>query len=281
MLFAANSTSLIQRVRLLNDAGDPIIGVAHNSGSLEIAYNLQSDGLWVVTTLVAGTLGTYLANSWVAIGAGLYQWCPPNAAIVANATTLVRATYAANAPQYGKIEARLPKVDASAAVELDSSALRAALGLDAADLDDQLDAILAASGGGDWSDAEKAQIRYRLGLDGTATAPEDPDEEPIVITPGSGNFTTGYLTCLDEAGEALADCPVYWKMIEAPASDTGYAYDASRASTESASNGVAQLERMVKGATYLVFRGKEEDGVVVTIPTSAGTTYELPSLRGF
>lgn len=152
--------------------------------------------------------------------------------------------------------------------------------LDSATVQEIADAV-GTTGGGDWSDTEKAQIRYRLGLDGTATAPEDPDEEPIVITPGSGSFTTGYLTCLDERGEVLPDCPVYWHMIEAPPANTGFAYDSSRATTQSASNGVAQMLKLVKGATYLFFRGKEVDGVVVTIPSSAGATYELPSLRGY
>jgi hypothetical protein len=145
-------------------------------------------------------------------------------------------------------------------------------------------AIAAIEGGGgqqDWSDTERAQIRYRLGLDGTATAPEDPAEDPIVITPGSGSFTTGYLTCLDEAGEALADVSVYWKMIVVPDGDTGFAYDKSQAVSVSASNGVAQLLNMVKGATYGIYRGALKDAVEVTIPVGAGTTYELPSMRGY
>lgn len=110
MLFSTNSASLIQRVLLIDDAGDPITGVAFNSGSLAISYNLQTVGAWVTPVLVDGTLGTYLENSWKEIGGGVYQWCPPNAVVVANTNTLVRAVYGANDPQYDTIEARLPAV---------------------------------------------------------------------------------------------------------------------------------------------------------------------------
>jgi hypothetical protein len=151
--------------------------------------------------------------------------------------------------------------------------------LDPATIDAIADAI-GTTGGGDWTDTEKAQIRYRLGLDGTATAPEDPDEEPIVITPGSGSFTTGYVTCFDQDGTIFPDCTLYQRMIEAPSGDVGYAYDSSQTSVTSANNGVAQFPNLVKGATYLFFRGKESEGSVLTIPTSAGATYALPSIVG-
>lgn len=140
--------------------------------------------------------------------------------------------------------------------------------------------ISVGAGGGDWSDAEKAQIRYRLGLDGTATAPDDPDGEPIVVEPGSGNFTTGYVTCFDQDGQMLPNCKLYQRMIEVPASDVGYAYDSSQTSVTSNTVGVAQFPRLVKGGTYLFFRGLEREGTVVTIPTSAGSTYALPSVIG-
>lgn len=122
MLFAANSSSLIQRVLLSDSNGDPITGVGFDDADLSLSYNLQTVGSWVTPTLVDGTLGAYLENSWKEIGAGVYQWCPPNAVVVANTNTLVRAVYAANDPQYDTIEARLPVVDSAGAVELDSAA---------------------------------------------------------------------------------------------------------------------------------------------------------------
>jgi hypothetical protein len=108
MLFPTNATNLIIRVLLKNDSDVAITGILHSNVSLSVGYNLQASGAWVSPSLVDGTLGVYLANSWKEIGAGIYQWCPPNAAIVANTATVIRAIYSTNKPLYDTIEARLP-----------------------------------------------------------------------------------------------------------------------------------------------------------------------------
>lgn len=128
MLFATNASSLIQTVLLIDSNSDPITGVAHNDADLAVSYKLQTSGSWVTPSLVDGTLGTYLANSWKEIGAGIYQWCPPNAVIVANTNTLVRVVYGANAPQYDTIEARLPDVSATGIVTASGSSNSSAFG---------------------------------------------------------------------------------------------------------------------------------------------------------
>jgi hypothetical protein len=102
----------------------------------------------------------------------------------------------------------------------------------------------------------------------------------INITPGSGNFTTGYVTCFDQDGQVLPNCKVYQRMIEVPANDAGFAYDSSQTSATSNSEGVTEFPRLVKGGSYLFFRGSEREGTVVTIPTTAGSTYALPSVIG-
>jgi len=72
-------------------------------------------------------------------------------------------------------------VDASGRVTaigtLDATALRAAIGLGTANLDTQL----SASSATDWTSGERAQIRYRLGVDGTATAPTT-NQPQITVT---------------------------------------------------------------------------------------------------
>ena len=108
MLFPTNAANLIIRLLLKTTSGNPILSVAHNDVNLTISYNLQDSGAWVTPSLVDGTRGAYLANSWKEMGAGIYQWCPPNAAIVANTATLIRAVHSTNTPQYDTIEARLP-----------------------------------------------------------------------------------------------------------------------------------------------------------------------------
>jgi|GEM_PF-4511609 len=115
-----------------------------------------------------------------------------------------------------------------------------------------------------------------------AIFPEDPDDPSVVITPGTGSITTGYLTCLDLEGAAQEEVTVYCQLMDPPADGTGFAYSTKVQSEESAANGVVEFP-MLKGCSYHVWRSsvKKPEGLdLITIPTDAGSTYELPSLRG-
>lgn len=107
MLFATNAASLVQLLLVVDSNNDPIAGIAFDDVDLAVSYKLQDGAAWVTPALVAGTLGAYLANSWVELGDGLYQWCPPAAAIVAGTSTAVRVVYAANPAMYDTIEPKL------------------------------------------------------------------------------------------------------------------------------------------------------------------------------
>lgn len=103
----------------------------------------------------------------------------------------------------------------------------------------------------------------------------------VSITPSSGDLTTGYLTALTEAGVAEVGATLYCAMSAPPDDDTGYSYDSTRRTITSGSGGLAQFPGLVKGATYTIWRGTKVSGdYEVTIPTTAGTTYELPSHLG-
>lgn len=120
-----------------------------------------------------------------------------------------------------------------------------------------------------------------LVVDGNETVTYSMTE--VGISPGTGNLTTGYLTALDEEGVAEAGAIVYCEMTKAPASDTGYSYDSKIRSATSAVNGLVELEGLVKGATYRIWRGQRIAAAtnnLVLIPTSAVGTYELPSHIG-
>lgn len=110
-----------------------------------------------------------------------------------------------------------------------------------------------AGGETDWSDGERAQIRYRLGLDGTATAPADPDVDPIVITPATGIITTGYLVTRVK-GVATAGITIRYQHAQEPAAERGSSYDDTIYSSVSNSEGIAELS-LVKGGLYYVWRG--------------------------
>lgn len=107
MLVYTNASSLILRLKLVDDANDPVTGIAFDDVDLQMSYLLEASDTWVSPTLVSGTAGTFLANSWVEIGSGIYQWCPPNAVVVQGSTTLIRATYSSYQAQYDTIESRL------------------------------------------------------------------------------------------------------------------------------------------------------------------------------
>ncbi len=128
------------------------------------------------------------------------------------------------------------------AAELDSSALDPVL--------EAIEALESASG--TWTEEEKAQIRYRLGLDGTATAPEEPDVDPIVITPATGIMTTGYLV-IRVKGVATAGITIRYQQAQEPAADRGSSYDDTVCSAVSNSEGIAELS-LVKGGLYYVWR---------------------------
>jgi hypothetical protein len=110
----------------------------------------------------------------------------------------------------------------------------------------------AAGASGDWTNTEKAQIRYRLGLEGTATAPAEPDVDPIVITPATGILTTGYLVTRVR-GVPTAGITIRYQQAQEPAADRGSSYDDSVYSAVSNSQGIAELS-LVKGGLYYVWR---------------------------
>lgn len=103
-----------------------------------------------------------------------------------------------------------------------------------------------------WTEDEKAQIRYRLGLDGTATAPDEPDVDPIVITPATGIMTTGYLVTRVN-GVPTAGITIRYQQAQEPAADRGSSYDDTVYSAVSNSEGIAELS-LVKGGLYYVWR---------------------------
>jgi hypothetical protein len=224
--------------------------------------------------------------------------------------------------------------DGKPAAVLDSAALRSALGMSAADLDSQLDAILAAATAAAGTGArtvtitvndgttvlQNAVVRFTEGgntyraltnSSGVATFNLDDATYTVAIskvgyfyagttmivngvetatysmtainvTPGTGDLTTGYLTCLDEEGVAEEGVSVRCQVVQVPASGTGFAYDSAVQLATSDADGLVEFP-MVKGARYLVWRGsiKPPQGITpVLISASAGSTTALGSLIG-
>ena len=108
MLVRTNETDLITSIQLVDDDGDPIEDVEFDDVNLEAAYKLANSATWVVLTLVDGTIGTYLSESFKHDENNIYQICWPNEAIVGGTITALRITYGANRAQYDTLEAFLP-----------------------------------------------------------------------------------------------------------------------------------------------------------------------------
>ena len=101
----------------------------------------------------------------------------------------------------------------------------------------------------------------------------------ITITPSTGDQTTGYLTTLDETGAAEAGVSIYVSLSDVP-DDYGLALDEATRTMTSDEDGLVEITGMVKGATYNLRRGLKGRLFTVTIPTTAGSTYELPNMAG-
>lgn len=146
---------------------------------------------------------------------------------------------------------------------------------------DTLDSIAIALAGMSPVEPTGTNIRDQLQEIYDGLFPADPDTDPVVITPGTGDITTGWMVCLDETGEAEQDVSVYCQMSDVPSSETGFAHSSRIQTATSAANGVVEFS-LVKGASYFFWRGKASpNGTLdpVAIPSEAGSTYELPSIR--
>jgi hypothetical protein len=93
MIVDRNATSVILHIRLLDTTNSPITGVAFNDSNLALEYMQPSDTGFAALTLTTGVIGTYASASWVEVGDGIYQFCPPDSFVVAGSFVTIRATY--------------------------------------------------------------------------------------------------------------------------------------------------------------------------------------------
>lgn len=93
------------QIRILNDSGAALSGLAYNTAGLEVAYRRLTDASDVVVTLVAGTLGSWDSGGFVEMGDGWYQFGLPDASIVPNQNTRLRVKTAGNNYRYDFISA--------------------------------------------------------------------------------------------------------------------------------------------------------------------------------
>ena len=310
--------------------GVVLSGVTH-TGAVIPTVSTVTNGVTASTvsdkTGYSLTAGTGLGNQTSNITGNL-------SGSVGSVTAAVVLDSAARVKLHGTQDDYAPLKSSDYTAPLTAAATRTALGMSAADLDTQLDAILAAASAGAGTGArlvtitvndgttvlQNAVVRLTEGgntyraltnVSGVATFNVDDATYAVAIskvgysyagttivvngvetatysmtainvTPGSGDLTTGYLTCLDELGAAEANVSVRCQVVQVPSSGTGYAYDSTVQIDTSAANGLVEFP-MIKGARYLVWRGsiKPPEGIApILISASAGSTTALGSLIG-
>lgn len=128
----------------------------------------------------------------------------------------------------------------------------------------------------DWTEDEKAQIRYRLGLDGDSLEPTKPDAPSVVVNPPTSALAcAGWLLCLDSELEAQEGVEVSYRMIRGPG-DSGYSYDTPVETVTSDSDGVVIMETLRRGSTIEYWRRDSKSRKIATIPDT--DTVALPEL---
>jgi len=290
-----------------------------------LAATALSTAVWTAT--IAGRIDVAVSTRLAPLVAG-------RDIAVAATSGAVALDSAARVKLHGTQDDYAPLKSSDYTAPLTAAATRTALGMSAADLDTQLDAILAAASASAGTGArlvtitvndgttvlQNAVVRLTEGgntyraltnVSGVATFNVDDATYSVAIskvgysyagttivvngvetatysmtainvTPGSGDLTTGYLTCLDELGAAEASVAVRCQLVQVPSSGTGFAYDSTVQVETSAANGLVEFP-MVKGCRYLIWRGsiKPPAGIVpVLISASAGSTTALGSLIG-
>ena len=315
-------------------ADDTLVATADSVNEVTTDSGLYAAVFGEASVIAAGTYRLRAVVSGQPINRYVTLAGTDNEVAQARSERLVELDPAARVKLHGTQDDYAPLKSSDYTAPLTAAATRTALGMSAADLDTQLDTILAAASAGAGTGArlvtitvndgttvlQNAVVRLTEGgntyraltnVSGVATFNVDDATYSVAIskvgysyagttivvngvetatysmtainvTPGSGDLTTGYLTCLDELGAAEASVAVRCQLVQIPSSGTGFAYDSTVQVETSAANGLVEFP-MVKGCRYLIWRGsiKPPAGIVpVLISASAGSTTALGSLIG-
>ena len=134
------------------------------------------------------------------------------------------------------------------------------------------------SAGSDWTAEERAQIRYQLGIDGTATAPTAPVTSPVVIVPSGAGKTTCYALCVDRRGDPKEGVAVYCWLAKTRPAGAGIIADDLVEVFTSGENGVVQIPDRMKGFAYAFAIGGTANPIIFPISATAGETTPIPDL---
>lgn len=130
----------------------------------------------------------------------------------------------------------------------------------------------------------------------TANATQTYSMTAVSTTPSAAEFVTGQLLCYDENGTLEAGVEVELALYSAV--DEGHVYSTDTRLATSDANGLVQFVNLVPGSTYMVRKGVQKSwGPIIgdnyrllatssqpwrrfTVPVSAVSTYDIPSIMG-
>jgi hypothetical protein len=103
------------------------------------------------------------------------------------------------------------------------------------------------------------------------------ESNAVIVAPSTPPEVTGYLTCLDQFGNALAGVTHTLVQIASPSgrgvSGSGFSFSTIPRTAVSASNGLVQFTGMTEGATYTIQRSS---GTPVKFRSVTGSPQQLP-----
>ena len=139
----------------------------------------------------------------------------------------------------------------------------------------QLDIVEESVSGGSWTEEEKAQIRYRLGLDGATQAPSSPSTVPIVIPqPEEAHLSTGATIIRTGQGAISPNTLVTFQLV----GGTGALQSILRTDRFTIQSDEAGLlvGTFIRGAQYRCWRKTETRQTVFRVPNES--TFLIPEI---
>lgn len=129
--------------------------------------------------------------------------------------------------------------------------------------------------GQDWTEEERAQIRYRLGLNGDASAPIPPVPDPIVIPPSlNPAMSVGYLITRNSEGIAVPNSKVKFQISRGPGI-AGNSYTISSFLVESDEDALLVVE-LPRGAAYKAWVSDANKYTYFVVPDE--DTFQIPEI---
>lgn len=115
-----------------------------------------------------------------------------------------------------------------------------------------------------------------LAVSGSTSSPQTYTLTALTVTPSTPPEVTGYLTCVDQFGNAQPGVAHFLTMTQAPPGSTGNSLSQATKSAVSNSTGLVQFSGLIANAVYQIKRGSGP----TTKFTAQTSTFQIPDCIG-